>query len=79
MGKLGGVLGTFVGIGILMIGMRDAWDEVFNVMNTTTTLSTFESIVWQLAPIAIPVGAVVGGIIVLTRRSGPRDNDTTEW
>lgn len=79
MGRLGGVLGTFVGIGILMIGMRDAWDEVFNVMNTTTTLSTFESIVWQFAPIAIPVGAVVGGIIVLTRRSGPRDNDTTEW
>lgn len=79
MGRLGGVLATFLGIGILMIGFRDAWDEVFIVMNTTSTLTDIESIVWRFAPIAIPVAAVVGGVIMLTRRRKPDDGNTTEW
>ena len=79
MGKLGSVLTTLVGVGILMIGFSDAWDEVFAVMNTTKTLSDMESIIWRFAPIAIPVAAVVGGVITLTRRRRPEDRNTTEW
>ena len=79
MGRLGGVLATFLGVGILMIGFRDAWDQVFTVMNTTTPLSNIESVLWQFAPIAIPVGAVIGGVVVLTRRRKPDNGDTTEW
>jgi len=78
-GRLGGVLGTFLGIGILMIGFRDAWDDVYEVMNTTAGLTNIESIVWRFAPIAIPVAAVVGGVIILTRRRKPDDGNTTEW
>ena len=79
MGKLGGALATFIGIGILMIGFRGAWDQLFDVMNTTSTLTGIESIVWRFAPIAIPIAAVVGAVIALTRRKGPNDRNTTEW
>ena len=80
MDKLGGALMTLVGIGVIMIGFRTGWDQLYTVMNETKTLTNIESLVWQFAPIAIPVAAVVGGIIVLSRRNDKRrDDNRTEW
>lgn len=79
MGKLGTVLGSFIGVGLLMIGMRDAWDEMYEVMNTTAGMTNIESIVWRFAPIAIPIAAVIGGVIVLVRRRDNRREGFTEW
>ena len=72
-------MATFIGIGVIMIGFRDAWDQLFDVMNTTTTLSGLESIVWRFAPIAIPIAAVIGGILVLVRRRDNRREGVSEW
>ena len=80
MGKLSGILVTFVGIAILMIGFRPAYDIMFETMNTTGSgLSNIESMVWRFAPVAIPIAAVVGGIIVLGRRRDNRREGTTQW
>jgi hypothetical protein len=79
MGKLGTVLGGFVGVGLLMIGMRDAWDEVYEVMNTTVGMTSIENLIWRFAPIAIPIAAVIGGVIVLVRRRDNRREGFTEW
>ena len=80
MSKISGVLATFVGLGILMIGFRPAFDELFLVMNTTKQLTGIESIVWELVPIVLPLGAVVGGILLLARRrENRREGGETRW
>jgi len=79
-GKLGGILATFVGLGILMIGFRPAFDEMFAVMNTTKQLTTIESLVWEFVPIAMVLAVVVGSILVLAkRRDNQREGGETRW
>ena len=80
MGKIGGILITLVGVGILMIGFRPAWDVMYDMMNTTGSgLSGLESTVWRLAPIAIPVAAIIGGIVIIVRRDGNRREGISRW
>jgi len=79
-GKLGGVIATFAGLGILMIGFRPAFDEMLVVMNTTHQLSTIESLIWNSAPIAIILGLVVGSILLLAqRRDNRKEGGYSEW
>jgi len=78
--RLSGILATFLGIAILMIGFRPAYDIMFETMNTTGSgLSNIESMVWRFAPVAIPIAAIVGGIIVLGRRRSNRREGETRW
>ena len=80
MDRLSGILATFLGIAILMIGFRPAYDIMFETMNTTGSgLSNIESMVWRFAPVAIPIAAIVGGIIVLGRRRSNRREGETRW
>ena len=79
MDRIGGILATMVGIAILMIGFRPAWNQFFVVMNETSTLSNMESIVWRFAPVAIPIAFVVGSVIVLGRRRSQRREGETRW
>ena len=80
MGRIGGAVVVLLGVGVLMIGMRPAWDAMFGVMNTTSGLTSIESMVWRSLPIAIPVAAVVGSIIGLVRRHDNRkEGGYTEW
>ena len=80
MGRLGGILATFVGLGILMIGFRPAFDEMFAVMNATKQLTTIESLVWEFVPIAMVLAVVVGSILVLAkRRDNRREGGETRW
>lgn len=78
MDRLGGVLATLVGFGIFMIAFRPMWDDMWDVMNTTSGLSTMESLVWEFVPLAIPIAVVVGSVILLVRRRTPR-NDSDTW
>lgn len=77
MDRLGGILATFIGFGILMIAFRPMWNQVWDVMNTTTGLSNMESLVWESVPLAIPIAAVIGSVILLVRRRSPRSNADT--
>ena len=80
MGRLTDVLLGFAGVGVMMIGFRPAWDIMFDLMNTTGTgLTGMESIVWRFAPIAIPVAAVVGGIVLIGRKRDDRREGETRW
>ena len=79
MGKLGGAVATLLGVGVLMIGFRPAWDAMYETMNVTG-LSNIESIIWKFAPIAIVLGAIVGGVLVLARRrDNQREDGETRW
>jgi len=78
--KLGGVFATLLGIGILMVGFRPAWDVMYDMMNTTGTgLTNIEGMIWRFAPLAIILGAVVGGIIILAQRRGQQREGETRW
>ena len=80
MGKVGSALATILGVVIVMIGFRSGWDAIFDVMNTTSGLTDIESLVWRLAPIAIILGAVVGGVLLVGRRHNNRkEGGYTEW
>ena len=80
MGKLGEILGGFVMLGILFIGFRPAFDELFITMNTTKQLSTIESLIWGNIPVVMVAAAAVGGVLVLARRrSNRKEGGYTEW
>lgn len=66
--------GAAITVGLIMLpGIKSVLDELFNVMNTTFALTSFEYMIWLVMPLLLLIGIFVAAVSHF--RSSGEDNE----